>query len=73
MAAIDAHWDAPAAPVTAKIRKALENPHVLVRYQAAVTLGRFGDADSVNAIATRLGDPSKLVQRGAAWSLRQIA
>jgi hypothetical protein len=73
VAALDQHWDRPSPATTRKIRQLLDSPQVLVRYQAAVTLGRFADAEAVPALATRLGDPSKLVQRGAAWALRNIA
>ncbi|MBL8291826.1 MAG: HEAT repeat domain-containing protein, partial [Bryobacterales bacterium] len=71
--ALDQHWDRPSPTTARKIRQLLDSPHVLVRYQAAVTLGRFADPEAISALATRLGDPSKLVQRGAAWALRNIA
>ncbi len=73
VAQLDLHWDRPAAPVIARIRRYLASDQPMVRFQAAVALGRFGDGGSVEALATALGDPSKMVQRGAAWSLRQIA
>jgi len=72
IAALDQHWDRPADPITARIRKQLDSRFVLVRYQAAVTLGRFADAGSLDALTARLADDSKLVQRAAAWALRQI-
>ncbi|MBK9169430.1 MAG: HEAT repeat domain-containing protein [Bryobacterales bacterium] len=72
VAALDQHWDAPGEAAAARIRTLINSPRVLVRYQAAVALGRFADAASVEALAARLGDPSKIVQRAAAWSLRQI-
>ncbi len=71
--ALDQHWDRPGAPTVARIRKLAQSPHVLVRYQAAVALGRFADHDSIETLAARLGDPSKLVQRASAWALRQVA
>jgi hypothetical protein len=70
---LDGHWERPAPKTAAEIRTLLNSPHVLVRYQAAIALGRTADADAVEALAGRLGDPSKLVQRGAALALRQIA
>jgi len=73
IAALDRHWDRPAEPVVRRIRSLLASPHVIVRYQAAVVLGRFGDTGSLETLAARLGDPSKLVVRAAAWALRQIA
>jgi len=51
----------------------IDSPHVLVRYQAVVARGESASADSIPKLAILLGDPSKLVQRAAAWSLRQIA
>lgn len=71
--ALDQHWDPPAAATAAKIRALLDSPHVLVRYQAAITLSRTADPDAVDTLVARLGDSSKLVQRGAALALRQIA
>jgi hypothetical protein len=73
VAALDRHWDRPQPAVVSRIRSLLDSPHVIVRAQAAVALGRFADADSAAGLGSRLGDSSKLVQRAAAWSLRQIA
>lgn len=73
VAALDQHWDRPSAATSRRIRQLLDSPHVLVRYQAAVTLGRYAGGEAITALAERLGDPSKLVQRGAAWALRNVA
>ena len=70
--ALNMHWDRPSDGVVAAIAKLLDSKHVLVRFQAAVALGRFADAGSIHALSRRLGDRSKIVQRGAAWALRQI-
>ena len=71
--ALDRHWDRPSDDTAAAIRDLLDSKHVLVRYQAAVALGRFADTGAIDPLARRLGDPSKIVQRAAAWALRQIA
>ena len=70
--ALDQHWDRPPDDTVAAIRELLDSEHVLVRFQAAVALGRFADIESIEGLVRRLGDRSKIVQRGAAWSLRQI-
>ena len=70
---LDRHWDRPFDDTAAAIRGLLDAKHVLVRYQAAVAVGRFADTSAIEPLARRLGDPSKIVQRAAAWALRQIA
>lgn len=45
---------------------------VLVRQQALEALGRLAQPASAAVIAAHLGDESKLVQRTAAWALRQV-
>ncbi len=69
---LDHHWDRPSDETAAAIRELLNSEHVLVRFQAAVALGRFADVASIGTLAELLGDRSKVVQRAAAWSLRQI-
>jgi hypothetical protein len=73
LARLDQVWDLPAPKTRLAIRALLNSPHVLVRYQAAIALGRAADADAVEELVGRLGDSSKLVQRGAALALRQVA
>lgn len=73
IATLDQVWDAPSPEQASLIRRELGSPHVLVRRYAALALGRTADANAVEGLAKKLGDPSKLVQRAAAWSLRQIA
>jgi hypothetical protein len=58
-------WDAPSTEVKAQIRVAASSPDVLIRQAAVEALGRLGEA------AAGVGDPSKMVQRTAAWSMRQ--
>jgi cellulose synthase operon protein C len=68
-------WDVPAAD-RAKFARAiaqlLENPQPQVRATAAAALGRLGQAESAAPLAARLGDPSKIVWRAAAWALRRL-
>ena len=71
--AIDQHWELADAATLARLRKSLNAPQVLVRARAAAALGRTADPSSLEAVAQKLGDPSKLVQRSAAWAVRQIA
>ncbi|MGH9673046.1 MAG: HEAT repeat domain-containing protein, partial [Bryobacteraceae bacterium] len=72
LATLDQYWEKPADPVAGRIRRLLQSPSPMVRYRAAVSLGRFADPNSLEPLAAKLGDPSKIVQRGAAWAVRQI-
>jgi hypothetical protein len=62
-------WDAPSPRVLAQIEAATQSKDALVRQAAVEALGRLGVRPDV--CAKLLGDPSKLVQRTAAWALRQ--
>ncbi len=62
---LDEVWDKPSEAVTAQIRMATASPDALIRQAAIEALGRLGEAPA------QLGDPSKLVQRTAAWAMRQ--
>lgn len=62
---LDNVWDPPSAAVRAQIRAAAASPDALIRQAAVEALGRLGDAPA------QIGDPSKLVQRTAAWAMRQ--
>jgi len=64
---LDEVWDQPSAAVLAQIREASKSNDALIRQAAVETLGRLGHAPE----ASTLGDSSKLVQRAAAWALRQ--
>src|SRR5258706_13056577 len=66
---VDDIWDAPSAPVLAQIESATQSKDALLRQAAVEALGRLGVR--ANICAKGLGDPSKLVQRTAAWALRQ--
>ncbi len=50
----------------------LDHPNPLVRYAACRALARAGGAGSLAAVAGRLGDESKVVQRAAAEAVRSI-
>jgi uncharacterized ubiquitin-like protein YukD len=70
--ALDNVWDKPSAKVIAQIESATHSNEVLVRQAAAEALGRLALPSSLPVLASLLGDPSKLVQRTAAWGLREI-
>ena len=72
---LDNLWDVPEGdrPRFARaIAPLLEAPDPLLRTHAARTLGRLGDPSAVEGLAAHLGDPSKLVVRASAWSLRKL-
>jgi hypothetical protein len=64
---LDQIWDAPSPAVRKEIETATQSADALVRQAAVEALGRL----AVFHDTKLLGDPSKLVQRTAAWSLRQ--
>ncbi|MEO8027851.1 MAG: HEAT repeat domain-containing protein, partial [Bryobacteraceae bacterium] len=66
---LDQIWDAPPPGVLRQIEAAAGSPEVLIRQAAIEALGRLGLREELYAKA--LGDPSKLVQRTAAWAMRQ--
>ena len=66
---LDNVWDAPSDNVRQAIVKASQSNDALIRQAAAEALGRLGHREPV--LVKLLGDPSKMVQRTAAWSLRQ--
>ncbi len=72
LAKLDSIWEMPAAGVMAEVRRAAASNDALVRQQAAECLGRLAHAASIPLLTTLLGDDSKMVQRTAAWALRQI-
>jgi Squalene-hopene cyclase C-terminal domain len=69
LAQLDQIWDAPSSAVRKQIDAAARSNDALIRQAAVEALGRLGDRDPV--FATSLGDPSKMVQRTAAWAMRQ--
>jgi Squalene-hopene cyclase C-terminal domain len=66
---LDNIWDAPSATVVSQIVEAAHSNDALIRQGAVEALGRLGSNDPV--VVGSLGDPSKMVQRTAAWALRQ--
>jgi hypothetical protein len=69
---LDQVWDRPSPAVVAAIEKASASPDALMRQQAVEALGRLALPASLPLLTDRLSDPSKLVARTAAWSVRQI-
>ena len=66
---LDGLWDKPNPQVRKQLEAATRSNDVLIRQAAVEALGRLGE--SSDSYDTLLGDPSKLVQRTAAWALRQ--
>ncbi len=69
---LDGIWDRPSSAVVEQIESAANSNDALIRQAAAEVLGRLAMPSTAASLARLLGDPSKLVQRTAAWSLRQI-
>jgi hypothetical protein len=65
--ALNRVWDTPPAAVKKQIEAAAQSPDAMVRQAAVEALGRLGAFHDTRL----LGDPSKMVQRTAAWALRQ--
>ncbi len=66
---LDNLWDKPNAPLRKQVEAATQSSDALIRQAAVEALGRFGEPD--DSFQKLLGDPSKLVQRTAAWAVRQ--
>jgi hypothetical protein len=69
---LDRVWSGASPVLMRQIEDEARSNDVLIRQASAEALGRLGQASSMPALLALLGDPSKLVQRTAAWSLRQI-
>jgi hypothetical protein len=69
---LDDVWERPPVDVIAVIRDVTGSNEVLVRQAAVQALGRLALPETAPLLVKLLGDPSKLVQRTAAWSLRQV-
>jgi hypothetical protein len=66
---LDNVWDAPTDQVRAQIVEAAQSNDALIRQAAVEALGRLASNDPI--LFKSLSDPSKLVQRTAAWAIRQ--
>ena len=66
---LDDVWDIPSSEVQSEIVAQTRSNDVLIRQAAVEALGRLGKFQK--CYAELLGDPSKLVQRTAAWAMRQ--
>jgi hypothetical protein len=64
---LDDVWEAPSAAVIAQIEAATRSNDALIRQAAVEAMGRLGKLPDT----ALLGDPSKMVQRTAAWATRQ--
>ncbi len=62
----------PTETALATLRRALEDPVVEVRREAALALGQLADVDSAAALITALGSDSEPVRRAAALALGRI-
>ncbi len=69
---LDRVWDGASPALVRQIEAAARSNDALIRQAAAEALGRLGQPSSAGILEALLGDSSKLVQRAAAWSLRQI-
>ncbi|MGH9645187.1 MAG: HEAT repeat domain-containing protein, partial [Bryobacteraceae bacterium] len=69
---LDRVWDSASPELVRQIEEATRSNDALIRQNAAEALGRLAADSSIPALTPLLADPSKLVQRSAAWSLRQI-
>jgi hypothetical protein len=69
---LDQIWDRPSAAVLGQIEQAAQSNDALIRQAATEALGRLALPSSMPQLVALLSDPSKLVQRTAAWSLRQV-
>ena len=68
---LDRVWDAPPVLVL-EIEDATRSNDAMIRRSAAEALGRLAKSSTATTLIALLGDPSKMVQRTAAWSLREI-
>jgi hypothetical protein len=69
---LDRIWDGASPALLREIETATKSNDALIREKSAEALGRLADPSSTGTLIPLLGDPSKLAQRAAAWSLRQI-
>jgi hypothetical protein len=72
IAELEGVWDRPSDAVVKQIEAAAGSQETMVRQAAVEALGRLAMPQSVPLLVKCLGDASKLVQRTAAWALRQV-
>lgn len=70
--ALDEIWDRPSDAVLQVVRARAKSGDVFVRQAAIEALGRLALAADLPILSVALGDSSKLVQRTAAWAMRQV-
>jgi hypothetical protein len=69
---LDNLWDPPSPALLNEVKLAAESNDVLIRQQVVEALGRIADPSTLDLLTRMLGDRSKLVQRTAAWAVRQV-
>jgi hypothetical protein len=69
---LDGVWGRQPKTVLDRLVRESRSPDVMVRQQAVEAIGRTGAVALLPSAAKALGDDSKLVQRTAAWAVRQI-
>jgi hypothetical protein len=69
---LDSLWERPSESVLRQVEAAAQSNEVLVRQAAVEALGRLALPAGAPLLVKLLEDPGKLVQRTAAWSLRQV-
>jgi hypothetical protein len=70
LAALDGLWGRTIP--YAQLEPLAAHADALIRQQAVETMGRNAMEEAVPVLLARLADPSKLVQRTAAWALRRV-
>ncbi len=71
LTALDRIWDRPPTAVLERVRQLTSSGDVLQRQLAFEVLGRLAMTEDLDRMRLGLGDASKLVQRSAAWAMRQ--
>ena len=70
---LDQFWDLAPDSVRRQVRAVLAtSDQPLAREAAARALGHMADPGALEVLTAALGDPSKMVQRTAAWALRRV-
>jgi len=69
---MDSIWRLPPASDLKRVEQAAHSNDALLRQQAAECFGRLAYTPAIPLLKSLLGDENKMVQRTAAWALRQI-